>query len=185
MITAQKQLEKENPLTNYMKNIPFLQNPAALALTAMLAVTQLAQAASYTWNVSNGNWSTPASWTPTTTGANGPLAADSVIFGVNDTSGSSSTVNNIVDANFAGAITGLTYNSSSSSAYHVTQIGTGQTLKATGPVLVGGLNGVGLTTEAYMIGGGAFMATGTPFTVQNYGSASGANSAAYLNLSGL
>ena len=117
---------------------------AALPLATVLAMTQPAEAASYTWNVASGNWSTPASWNPTTTGPNGPLAADSVIFGANDTSGSSTTVNNIVDAAFAGTITGLTYNSSSSSAFNVTQIASGQTLTVTGPVLVGGLNGVGL-----------------------------------------
>ena len=120
----------------------FSQIPAVLALAALLAATRLADAATYTWNVTSGNWSTPASWTLTTTGPNGPLATDSVVFGANDTSSSSTTVNNTVDSGFAGTITGLTYNSISASAFNVTQIGSGQTLTVTGPVLVGGVNGV-------------------------------------------
>jgi hypothetical protein len=193
MFTGNNNFETARPSNHHMKKINPLQIPAALTLAAILALTQSpsAQASSYTWNVTSGNWSTPASWTPTTTGANGPLAADSVIFGNTDTSSSSTTVNNIVDANFAGTITGLTYNdvfaSANAAVYHVTQIPTGQTLTATGAVLVGGLNegAGGYTTYAYMTGGGTFEVTGTPLTVQNYGSASGANAAAYLNLTSL
>jgi len=191
MFTGNNKLETGNPSNHYMKKIHLLKNTATPLLASLLAMTQLAHATSYTWNVASGNWSAPTNWTPTTTGANGPLAADSVIFGNTDASSSATTVNNIVDANFPGTITGLTYNSVFPSAnaaiYNVTEILTGETLTATGPVLVGGLNegAGGYTTYAYMTGGGTFLATGTPFTVQNYGSASGANAAAYLNLTSL
>jgi hypothetical protein len=159
---------------------------SALMLAALLAATPLAHATNYTWNVTSGNWSSASSWT----GPGGPPgAADSAIFGNTDTSPNSTTVNNTVDSGFSGTITGLTVNSVSSSLteFDVTQIPTGVTLTVTGPVLVGGLNegAGGFTTYAYMTGGGTFVATGTPFTVQNYGSASGANAAAYLNLSAL
>jgi len=68
-------------------------------LAATFALTQLAGAAAYTWNVTSGNWSDASSWTPAT-GVGGPLAADIVSFGVNDTSASSTTVNNVVDVGF-------------------------------------------------------------------------------------
>jgi hypothetical protein len=158
----------------------------AAGLVAAIALTQLAGAASYTWNVTSGNWSTSTSWTPNT-GAGGPLATDSTIFGNNDTTTSPTTINNTVDAGFAGTISSLTYNSASTSPiYHVTQIPSGRTLIASGSVLVGGVNqSTPYITYAYMTGGGTFEATGTSFTVQNYGSASGANATAYLNLSNL
>ena len=54
-------------------------------------------------------------------------------------------------------------------------------------MFVGGQNEPGGTyaTYAYMVGGGTLNVTGPSLTVQNYGSASGANACAYLNLSGL
>ena len=116
-----------------------------------------------------------------------PTAADSALFGnITYNSGSSTTVNNTVNVPFT--ITGLTYNTvATSPSYNVTQIGTGETLTVTGPVLVGGQNegAGGYATYAYMTGGGTFVATGTSFAVQNYGSVAGANAIAYLNLSGL
>src|ERR1700722_15344783 len=157
MFTSNNNLETGWRPAQHLNAIRFLRISTALAAAALLAVTPPADAAVYTWNVTSGNWSTPASWTPTPTGLSGPRAADSVIFGINDTSSSSSTVNNTVDSGFAGTITGLTYNSISSTAFNVTQIPTGQTLTVTGPVLVGGVNGVStaIVTEAYMTGGGA------------------------------
>lgn len=165
-----------------------IQIPAALGLAVILAAAPLANAGTYTWNVANGNWSSSGSWTP----AGIPGTADSVDFNSAFATTSSTTVNNTVDAGFAGTITGLTYNSefvasaSSTAIYNVTQIPTGETLTVTGPVLVGGINASSAeTTYAYMTGGGTFVATGPTFTVQNYGSASGANAAAILNLSAL
>ena len=110
-----------------------------------------------------------------------------MVFGINDTSGSSTTVNNTVDAGFAGTITGLTYNSTSATAFNVTQIPTGQTLTVTGPVVVGGVNGVStaIMTEAYMTGGGTFLATGSTFTVENWENTTRNGATAFLNLSGL
>ncbi len=144
-------------------------------------------AAPYTWNVASGasgNWSTPTSWMPTTTGPNGPLAADTVVFGTN-TSSSAATPNNIVDSGFAGTVAALTYNSTNAGTFQVTQIGAGQTLTVTGSVIVGQQNGVQLITQAYMIGGGSFATIATNFQIESYGSASGANSSGNLNLSGL
>ena len=158
--------------------------PAALALAATFALTQLAGAQeTYTWNAVSGNWSTPANWTLNTVGA-GPLAADSAIFGSTDTSASSTTVNNTVDSGFGGTIANLTYNSTSSTAFNVTQIPSGETLAVTGSVLVGGTSAASAVTEAYLTGGGTFLVTGTPLTIQNYGPSS-ATSIAFLNLSGL
>ena len=165
---------------------PFRNIRSAAALVAGIALTQLAGAASYTWNVTSGNWSTSTDWTPNTA-AGGPLATDSAIFGNNDTTTSPTTINTTVDGGFAGTILNLTYNSASTSPiYNVTQIPSGQTLIASGSVLVGGVNqSSAYITYAYMTGGGTFEATGASFTVQNYGSASGANATAYLNLSSL
>jgi hypothetical protein len=169
-----------------------MRTALAAGLVALLAGACPAGAASYTWGVAGGNWSAPTSWTPNTTGPNGPLAADTAIFGSGFTTASPATVNNIVDSGFAGTISNLTYNSTYNSAgtaaYNVTQIGAGQTLRVTGTLLVGGANGgnTNLTTQAYFTGGGALAISKGSLMVQNYdNSGSGGNSMAYLNLSGL
>lgn len=164
-----------------------LSTAFALGLLAAISAGPSCLGAAYTWNVASGNWSTPANWTPTTTGPNGPVAGDSVIFGVNDTSASSTAVNNTVDAGFGGTISNLIYNSTSATAFHVTQVGSGQTLRVAGPVLVGGVNGAAanVTTEAYLTGGGALVISKGSLTVQNYNNTSAQGSTAFLNLSGL
>ena len=170
----------------------FLTSPirVALALAATFALTQLAGAASYTWTNTVGNWSAPANWNPNAP-AGGPLATDSAIFGNAGASSSPTTVNNTVDLSFAGTIANLTNGSVASQAagyvYDVTQIPSGQTLTVSTNVFVGGVNeGTGTyATYAYMVGAGTFKVTGSSLIVQNYGSASGANNCAYLNLSGL
>jgi hypothetical protein len=111
------------------------------------------------------------------------LATDTAIFGSTGNSSSSTTVNNVVDSGYAGTIENLTYNSTSPTAYNVTQLT--NTLTVTGTLLVGGQSGVGYTTEAFFTGGGSLVVEGTNLVVQNYGSASGANSTAYLNLTNL
>src|SRR5580704_8757517 len=105
------------------------QMPMALALgaTVMLAVSQPAGAASYTWNVSSGNWSTTNNWSPNTTpGLGGPLPTDSVVFNNSQTVSSPATVNNTVDSGFDGVVTNFTCNSSAippaAFVYDVTQI---------------------------------------------------------------
>ncbi len=166
---------------------PFFPSFAlALLIAALMAASApLAQASTYIWNVASGNWSTAASWSPT----NGPPgAADTATFGNTNTTSSSTTVNNIVDPGFAGAVANLTYNSAATSAaYNVTQIGSGQTLVVTNWLLVGGLNkaGGGYTTYASVTGGGTLMVTGTNLAVENYGTAAGANATADFDLSGL
>ncbi len=152
----------------------------------MLGAPRPAEAASYTWNVTSGNWSTPTSWTPTTTGPNGPLATDTVMFATNGASASSTTVNNIVDAGFAGTVSTLLYTSTNVNTFQVTQIGPGKTLTVSNSVGVGGFFGLQINTFAYLTGGGNLVASGTTnFTVENYGSASGTGSQGTLDLSGL
>src|ERR1700722_8065762 len=80
----------------------FFKIPMALPLAAAVAFAQLAGAASYTWDSvagtsANTNWSTSTNWTLTTTGPNGPLAADTVVFGNLATVSSPSAINNYVD----------------------------------------------------------------------------------------
>lgn len=160
----------------------------ALVLAAISVFTQAANAAPYVWNTSSGNWSTPGNWNPNTIG-NGPASSDAVIFSNNFATASPATVNNTVDNGFAGTIGNLTYNSTNaqlSPIYNVTLIPSSETLTASGACLIGGQNSTGpMITYAYMAGPGTFTITGPSLTVQNYGSASGANAAAYLNLSGL
>lgn len=169
-----------------------LRFSAALVLATAFALTRLAGAASYTWNVTSGNWSDPGSWTPAT-GAGGPLAADSVVFGNTSASTDSNTVNNVVDAGFGGTVANFTNNSASLSPYnvfHVTQISSGETLTVTNRMLIGGLNepavsGNAWLTYALMNGGGTLKVTAPSLTVANYGSAASANTYANLDLSGL
>jgi len=176
--------------TNAITKSLLRQIPALTAGLIALFVVQPAGATSYTWNVTSGNWSTTNNWSPNTVpGLGGPLPTDSVTFGNTGAVGSPTTVNNTVDLGFDGTVTNLTYNSVASGTYvyDVSQIPSGQTLTVRSNVLVGGLNeGAGaFATFAYMYGPGTFLVTGPSFTVQNYGSASGANACAYLNLSGL
>jgi hypothetical protein len=195
-------LSQRLPENNYILDLPNSMKPtrhlnckkmfsfSGLALAVLIVFAQSVGASSYTWNVPSGNWGTPGSWTPTTFGAHGPLSTDSVVFGNADTSANATTVNNTVDSSFAGTVSNLTYNSVASGTYvyDVTQIpNPGQKLTVTGSVLVGGQNeGSGaFATFAYMYGAGTFYVTAPSFTVQNYGSASGANACAYLNLTGL
>lgn len=160
----------------------------ALVLAATSVFTQAANAAPYIWNASSGNWSTPGNWNPNTIG-NGPASSDSVIFSNNFATTSPTTVNNTVDTGFAGTVGNLTYDSTNallSPIYNVTLISSGETLTSSGACLIGGQNASGpMTTYAYIVGPGTLMITGPSLTVQNYGSASGANAAAYFNLSGL
>ena len=160
--------------------------PAALALAATFALTQLANAqATYTWNATSGNWSTPANWTLNTIGP-GPLAADSAIFGNTDTSASSTTVNNTVDSGFGGTIANLTYNSTSSTGFNVTQIPSGETLNVTGTLTVGEMTGNSDVTSAILTGGGTLSMTGPLLDVENFATSAGGQPAeAFLNLSAL
>ncbi|MGH7950774.1 MAG: beta strand repeat-containing protein [Limisphaerales bacterium] len=182
------------PFTNILNKL-HRQIPAALVLVAAFALTQLAGAASYTWTNSVGNWSTPANWSPNT-GAGGPLGTDTVIFDntASSYSGSQATVNNTVDAYFTVMnLTNGSYSGGSSyTIYHVTQIPYGETLTVTDNMFIGGQNlgAASPTTDpyatyAYLVGGGTLNVTAPSLTIQNYGSAAGANPCAYLDLSGL
>ena len=159
--------------------------PAALAVAATFALTQMADAqTAYNWNAVSGNWSTPANWLPVT-GA-GPQAGDSVIFGATDTSASSTTVNNTVDAGFAGTIANLTYNSISATGFNVTQIPTGETLTVANTLTVGEMKADTDVTSAYFTGGGTLQVTGPLVDVENFAvDAGGQPAEAFLNLSAL
>ncbi len=155
----------------------------ALLVTVAFVCGQAARAASYRWNVTSGNWSTPASWTSTTP-LNGPQATDSVNFCTSgDTTTSPTTINNTVDQNFT--ISNLSYtNASTTAAYNVTAIGTGITLTVTNNLKVGQQTGSGAyNTYAYMAGGGTLLITGGYVDVWQAATVSGP--IAYLNLSGL
>ncbi|HEX3797772.1 MAG TPA: hypothetical protein VH413_03655 [Verrucomicrobiae bacterium] len=157
---------------------------AALGIAALLGAAKTASADSYTWNAASGNWSTPGNWTPMTTGPNGPLATDTVVFGPNDTSSSTNSADNTVDASFAGTIASLTYNNATAGAPHVTEIDAGKTLTVTGSLVVGGLNANPAVTQVNFIGGGSLVASVTNATIENY-NGSATTSSATLNLSGL
>jgi len=158
----------------------------------MFALTQLAGASSYTWNALAGtsvntNWSTPGNWSPTTTGPNGPLAADTVVFGNSDTVSSPSTINNYIDPGFAGSVANISFvNSSLTATYHVTEIPAGATLRVTTNFVVG-MNQVSADnlTEAFFVGGGTLFITATNLQVNNADDSARNGTTAYLNLSGL
>ena len=175
----------------FRTKIHAISGAAAICLAAAFAPSVSGQT-TYTWSVAGGNWSSPASWTPSTTGPSGPLAEDYVVFGNTGVSSASNTINNIVDSGFAGTVADLTYNSVSQSPYifDYTEIPSG-TLTVTNRLLVGGLNEPGNTTSpwityAFMVGPGTFEFTGTNFAVENYSSSSSTYlTTAYMNLSGL
>lgn len=163
---------------------------AAIAAGALLVAAVNVEATTYTNNVIGGNWSSASSWLPST---GTPGASDNVLFNNAASSSSSATVNSIVDAGFGGTITGLSYQSTISSDFNVTQINSPQVLNVTGPFLAGGVTGTAggteyttaTTTWTYFTGTGTLNATGPTFTVQDYGGVSGANAMSVLNLSGL
>jgi autotransporter-associated beta strand protein len=124
---------------------------------------------SVTWNGTNNvsantNWSDRLNWQ--LPGA--PAAADNVVFGNTGVVGDGVTVNNVVEANYT--IASLTYNQNGASAFHVTEIPTGNTLTVTGAVMVGGISLDGAITPVSLTGGGTFVASGATFTVNDLGS---------------
>ncbi len=135
-----------------------------------------------TWNVTSGNWSASGSWTP----SGPPASTDTAVFGATGVSGSSTTVNNTVDAGFSGTITALTYNQTGSTHYHVTQINSPQTLTVSGTITVGGLTGIGTSTATlvYMTGSGGLVANGN-INVYNSGTSADTAVLATFNLSAL
>jgi hypothetical protein len=162
----------------------------ALAFAAMFVFTRPAAAqTTYTWNVASGNWSTPGSWTPGTSVA-GPTSIDTAVFGNNDTTASPTITNNTVDSGFAGTVANFNVNSSavfSSLVYDVTYIPAGQTLTVTTNLQIGNVNEVSADnwTEAYIVGGGTLVMTGTNLLVQNYDDTTRNGTTAFFNLSGL
>ena len=155
----------------------------ALLVAAMLVFTQAARAASYRWNVTSGNWSTPTSWTPATP-LNGPQTTDTVSFcTTGDTTTSTNTINNTVDQNFT--VSNLSYtNASTGVSNNVTAIGTGITLTVTNNLRVGQQTGSGAyDTYTYMTGGGTLLVTGGYVDIWQAATVSGP--IAYLNLSAL
>jgi fibronectin-binding autotransporter adhesin len=109
----------------------------AAALSAVIAATQLAGAQSI-WIGTNGisantNWSAALNWSP-----NGvPGAATNVLFTNSATVGTVGTVNNFVDAAFAGTVGSIQYANTNANTFHTTQIASGQTLTIAGALTVG------------------------------------------------
>ncbi|HUA39572.1 MAG TPA: hypothetical protein VMA35_14360, partial [Candidatus Sulfopaludibacter sp.] len=161
---------------------------AGLAFAAMVALTQKAGAASYTWNVSSGNWSTTNNWTPST-GLGGPRAGDSVTFGNTGASSTPFTVNNTVDFSAFATVSSLTYNDLASGAasnyvYPGTFIPANQTLTVSTNVVVGGQSpGSGIGSFGDVLGSGTLYVTAPTFLIGNGGSSAGA--IAVLDLSHL
>ena len=160
----------------------------ALALIALLALPRPAGAASYTWNVASGNWSTTNNWAPNT-GLGGPHASDSVSFGNTGAPNTPDTVNNTVDFGFAGTVAGLTYNdlasgTASNYVYPGTFIPANQTLTVSSNLVVGGQSpGGGIGSFGDVLGGGTLRVTAPSFLIGNGGASAGA--IAVLDLSGL
>ena len=120
-------------------NVTDSTTPTAQTASGTISVT----IANPTWNVTSGNWSASGSWTP----SGPPASTDTAVFGATDTTSSQTTVNNVVDAGFAGTIAALTYNQTAPSTYHVTQIPSDQTLTVSGTVTVGGTTADSITTK--------------------------------------
>ena len=178
-----------NPLhITAVRNKLRLQVAVGVAFAAILALTPLASATSYTWNVSSGNWSTTNNWTPNT-GPGGPHAGDSVTFGSTGASSIPYTVNNTVDLGFGGTVASLTYGdvasgSTSNYVYPGTFIPVNQTLTVSTNFVVGGqAPGSGNGSFGDVLGGGTLNVTAPSFIIGNGGSSAGA--IAVLDLSGL
>src|SRR5208283_4479624 len=145
---------------------PSMKTLQLFVLLLVACAAQMANAASsYTWNVASGNWSASGSWTP----SGPPGSADTAIFGVNDTTSSQTTVNNIVDASFAGTITALTYNQTASGPGTGPQTPLNTMLTVSGTTTVGGGTANGNVTSVAMTGAGKFAANGN-LTIGNTGS---------------
>src|SRR5207237_6101392 len=95
---------------------------AAASAAALASMTQLASAATVTWNNATppGNWSVPANWTG---GSGIPVAADAVVFGGIGSSTTQGMLTNEVDTDFT--IASLQYAQKTNAVpaqYHTTQI---------------------------------------------------------------
>jgi hypothetical protein len=140
-----------------------------------------------TWDYSanpDKNWSTATNWS-----TDASPAGTFVVFGNIGTSGTSTTVGNIVDTSYTGgsALTGLTYGNTGAAAWQVTQIASGQTLSVNGSVRVGtSPTGAGVTTLAALTGSGTFVVSNTTsnFTVAST-STTGNAARATLDMSSL
>src|SRR5688572_26302032 len=138
-------------------------------LSVSLFTTHLASGATFVWNIDPpgpNNWNVNANWDPAT---GNPGSVDTALFGDFATSFDQFSVNNVVSVSTA--ITALSYTNSLAGTWHVTEIPSGNTLSASGTVIVGGGTLNNLNTSAAMVGGGTFVATGTTFTVGNGGPA--------------
>ncbi len=154
------------------------------AILLTLTAGPIGTRASVTWNGTNNvsattNWTDNLNWQLPGV----PGAADNVVFNNSAVGTDSTTVNNLVNANFNVAT--LTYNQNGPGNFHVTEIPGGVTLNVSGAVTVGGLPAAdGTLTSTYLTGGGTFAASGATFNVNNFGSSS-SGSLATLDLSGL
>lgn len=129
------------------------------------------------------NWSTLTNWS-----TDASPAATAVVFGNVGTTGSASTVGNIVDSSYTGtnALSSLTFSNTGVAAWQVTQIATGQTLTVGGAFRVGTTLATGTTTLAAFTGSGALVvnAPSASFTAAS-SATSGIASRATLDMSNL
>lgn len=162
-------------------------SPSADGTTILLTLTAgpVGTRSIVIWNGTNGvsastNWSDALNWQ--FPGA--PGAADNVVFAGNGVeTNDASTVNNVVDTSLS--VASLTYNQNGAGVYHITEIPAGVTLNVSGNVTVGNQTGDSATNSTYLTGGGAFVAGGSVFSVNNFSAGSANTALALLDLSGL
>ena len=158
-----------NPMNIRLIKKHFAQFRVLAFLIAVVAFCHLANAqVTYTWNATNSvsvstNWNANANWSDTGGTFPGSAASDIVIFTNLGVASASSTVNNVVSANTTIAF--LTYGlTTTSGAFHNTQINPGVTLTVSSNVTIG-TAGVTATTPVTMSGTGNFTTTGTGATL--------------------
>jgi fibronectin-binding autotransporter adhesin len=135
---------------------------AFVALTMPGVAPRIHAAGVTTWSGGGGanqNWSASANWT-TVGGSTPPAAGDAVIFRATG-AGSSTAINNIVDAGFQGTIASLLFTNETANIFHTTQIPSGTTLTISGGMTVGGTN----QTATYTMTGGGTLKGGSGTSV--------------------
>src|SRR5436305_12138251 len=128
------------------------------------------------WNTASGNWSVAGSWLPAAV----PGATTNVVFTNNVGAPTSpGTIDNTVDAGFAGSISSLLFSQNTNSGgvvfYHTMQIASAQTLTVTNGLTVGTLTdaGAAATVNATITGAGGKLVVSGGNMIVNQASATG------------
>ncbi len=160
----------------------YIPSPKFLPV-ALVAIASLTAAyGQTTWDFGGSpdkNWSTLTNWS-----TDASPAATNVVFGNQGTTGSGTSIGNIVDSSYTGgnSLTSLTYSNTGAAAWQVTQIAAGQTLTVTGSFRAGiTYAGTGTTTLAAMTGSGTFAvnAPSSSFTVASSSGTAAASRATF------